>query len=114
VSPPVTASAPQPFTLEPAPEGAVEPQLAERRAGGSGQHWGRIEVELRSSILRQITQQLPREIDAIVQGRMQDAIERLLTSLAEEIHLAVTASLGDIVERAVRAELDRMRNSNRG
>jgi len=83
-------------------------------AASAGQHWGRIEVELRSSILRQITEQLPREIDGIVQGRMQGAIDRLLASLAEEIHLAVTASLGDIVERAVRAELDRMRNSNRG
>jgi hypothetical protein len=71
-------------------------------------------MELRSSILRQITEQLPREIDSIVQGRMQEAIDRLLVKLAEEIHLAVTASLADIVERAVRAELDRMRNSNRG
>jgi len=84
------------------------------RAAAGGQHWGRIEVELRSSILRQITEQLPQEIDGIVQGRMQQAIDRLLVSLAEEIHLAVTASLADIVERAVRAELDRMRNSNRG
>jgi hypothetical protein len=85
----------------------------ERRAN-PGQHWGRIELELRSSILHQITAQLPQEIDGIVQGRMQQAIDRLLLALAEEIHLAVTASLSDIVDRAVRAELDRMRNSNRG
>jgi hypothetical protein len=103
-----------PFALEASPPGAEERPFVERRANGTGPHWSRIEVELRSSILRQITGQLPREIEGIVQGRMQPAIERLLTSLAEEIHLAVTASLGDIVERAVRAELDRMRNSNRG
>jgi len=111
---PAPAPVPPPFVLEPPPEAPTDEPMVERRAGASGQHWGRIEVELRSSILRQITEQLPREIDGIVQGRMQDAIDRLLTNLAEEIHLAVTASLGDIVERAVRAELDRMRNSNRG
>jgi hypothetical protein len=113
--PPTAASitAP-PFALEATPPGAEDRPFVERRANGAGPHWSRIEVELRSSILRQITGQLPREIDGIVQGRMQAAIERLLTSLAEEIHLAVTASLGDIVERAVRAELDRMRSSNRG
>jgi len=96
----------------PAPALAAEGAASRPTAGG--QHWGRIEVELRSSILRQITEQLPQEIDGIVQGRMQEAIDRLLVRLAEEIHLAVTASLADIVERAVRAELDRMRNSSRG
>jgi hypothetical protein len=107
------AVAPAPAAFDPRPESSPGVPAVERRAT-PGQHWGRIEVDLRSSILRQITEQLPREIDAIVQGRMQEAIERLLTNLAEEIHLAVTASLGDIVEHAVRAELDRMRNSNRG
>jgi hypothetical protein len=113
---PAAAAAPPPAApvLPQATPTADTASPAAARAASGGQHWGRIELELRSSILRQITEQLPREIDGIVQGRMQEAIDRLLRSLAEEIHLAVTASLGDIVERAVRAELDRMRNSNRG
>jgi hypothetical protein len=108
--PPILPLAPPP----PAAANLVTTGVAASPAAAGGQHWGRIEMELRSSILRQITEQLPREIDSIVQGRMQEAIDRLLVKLAEEIHLAVTASLADIVERAVRAELDRMRNSNRG
>ena len=122
VVPPAAAPASGPVTAPSAAPAArsmagaaVEPTAASMAASAAaGQHWGRIEVELRSSILRQITEQLPREIDGIVQGRMQAAIDRLLGNLAEEIHLAVTASLADIVERAVRAELERMRTSNRG
>jgi hypothetical protein len=111
--PPAPAAAP---SLAPAnsPDETAPGSPAAPSSAAAGQHWGRIEIDLRSSILRRITEQLPREIDSIVQGRMQEAIDRLLASLAEEIHLAVTASLADIVEHAVRAELDRMRNSNRG
>jgi hypothetical protein len=40
---------------------------------------------------------------------MNDAIERLFTQLVAETRLAVAASLRDIVDQAVRAELSRLR-----
>jgi len=64
--------------------------------------------------LREIANQLPREVEAIVRTRMNAAIERVLSSLAADTRLAIAASLREIVERAVHAELERLRNSNRG
>ncbi len=84
------------------------------RAEPEGRHWARVEIELRAAILREIAEQLPREVDAIVRNRMSATIDRMLSSLAAETRLAVAASLGEIVERAVHAELERLRNSNRG
>ena len=84
------------------------------RATADGRHWARIEIELRAAILREIAEQLPREVDAIVRNRMSATIDRVLSSLAAETRLAVAASLREIVERAVHAELERLRNSNRG
>ena len=84
------------------------------RAAADGRHWARIEIELRAAILREIAEQLPREVDAIVRNRMSATIDRVLSSLAAETRLAVAASLREIVERAVHAELERLRNSNRG
>ncbi len=83
-------------------------------SGTDSGHWARIEIELRTSILREIANQLPREVEAIVRTRMNAAIERVLNSLAADTRLAIAASLRDIVERAVHAELERLRNSNRG
>ncbi|HXY21798.1 MAG TPA: hypothetical protein VEI29_03880 [Burkholderiaceae bacterium] len=84
------------------------------RAAADGRHWARIEIELRAAILREIAEQLPREVDAIIRNRMSATIDRVLSSLAAETRLAVAASLREIVERAVHAELERLRNSNRG
>jgi hypothetical protein len=88
--------------------------LAATPAASDGRHWARVEMELRTSILREIAVQLPREVEAIVQKRMSGTIEKLLASLASETRMAVAASLREIVERAVHAELERLRNSNRG
>lgn len=75
--------------------------------------WTRIELELRSSILQAIADELPQQIDDIVRRRMNDAIERLLTQLVAETRLAVAASLRDIVDQAVRAEIARLRSQKR-
>lgn len=103
-SPPVSAPA----------NPAASASAAAARAAADGRHWARIEIELRAAILREIAEQLPREVDAIVRNRMSATIDRMLSSLAAETRLAVAASLREIVERAVHAELERLRNSNRG
>lgn len=74
----------------------------------------RIEMDLRTSILREIANQLPRDVDAIVTGRMKEAIDRVLAALAAETRLAIAASLQDIVDSAVRTEIQRLRNNGRG
>lgn len=138
-APPVTPAAAAPVTAPPvavpppqapAPSLAPEPMITREpiavhgatagnavlgpRMAAEGPHWARIEIELRQSILRQIAEQLPREVEAIVRNRMSATIDRLLSSLAAETRLAIAASLREIVERAVHAELERLRNSNRG
>lgn len=112
---PVIASLPITPPAMPLPElTAFISATAPLPAGNDGRHWDRLEGELRAAVLRQITAQLPREIDAIVQNQMLGAMDRLLAGLADEMRRAVAIGLQDIVEHAVRAELDRLRHSNRG
>jgi hypothetical protein len=100
-----------------APALSSGPSLGERalaaEIGAPGAHWTRIELELRASILQDIAESLPREVDAIVRSRMSEAVDRLVSQLAAETRLALAASLRDIVEHAVRAELDRLRGRKR-
>jgi acyl-CoA reductase-like NAD-dependent aldehyde dehydrogenase len=84
------------------------------QAASDGRHWARIELDLRAAVLREISEQLPREVEAIVQMRMLESIDRLITGLAAETRKAVAASMRDIVERAVHAELERLRKSSKG
>jgi hypothetical protein len=56
---------------------------------------------------------LPQQIDTIVRSRMSGAIEHLMEELVAETRLAVAASLRDIVDQAVRAELARLRTHKR-
>ncbi|HEX4586315.1 MAG TPA: hypothetical protein VH183_15915 [Burkholderiaceae bacterium] len=103
---PAPAPAPVPAAVPvPAPSASAPPT--------SGTHWTRIELELRASMLQAIADALPQHIDAIVRNRMDDAIERLITQLVAETRLAVAASLHDIVDQAVRAELARLRTRRR-
>ncbi len=113
--------APVPAPAPPAPAAAraspAEPRAAPSRtapeAAATGAHWTRIELELRASILHDLAQSLPQEVDAIVRGKMSEAIDRLVHQLAAETRLAIAASLREIVEHAVRAELDRLRGRKR-
>jgi hypothetical protein len=99
---PIPAPAQGPATV-PAAARATVPDTA------SSSHWTRIELELRSSILQAIADALPQHVDNIVRTRMNDAIDRLFTQLVAETRLAVAASLREIVDQAVRAELMRLR-----
>jgi hypothetical protein len=111
---PAPAAAPATVPARPAPAPVAAPATvpAGRVAPpdtASSTHWTRIELELRSSILQAIADALPQQIDSIVRNRMNDAIERLFTQLTAETRLAVAASLRDIIDQAVRAELMRLR-----
>jgi hypothetical protein len=111
------APAPAPAAARPAPAPApatAPPARATAPAESSTtQHWTRIELELRASILQAIADALPQQIDTIVRSRMAGAVERLMEELAAETRLAVAASLRDIVDQAVRAELARLRTHKR-
>jgi len=77
-------------------------------------HWERLERDLRASILRDIANQLPGQIENVIQARMQPALERLLAELAAEARMAIAATLRQVIEHAVTAELQRLRESHQG
>jgi hypothetical protein len=82
-----------------------------------GAHWSRIEIELRESVLRTLAEQLPRNIEDIVARHVSAAtdaavramVEPLIERLAADARLALASSLRDIVDRAVKSELARLR-----
>lgn len=110
---PAPSAAPAPA---PPPAPASAPLLAPRagRAGFDGGHWARIEVELRSSILRSVGEHLPHNIEAIVREQLHASIEQLVGRLAAETHGAISTIVRQSVEQAVRTELERLRNTSRG
>jgi hypothetical protein len=114
---PVPVSAPSPVSVpSPVPVPLSVPgarPAAPASVSAAGSHWTRIELELRASILKDIAEQLPDEVDAIVRSRMGDAIDKLVAQFAAEARLALAASLRAIVEHAVHAELDRLRGRRR-
>jgi len=67
------------------------------------------EIELREAILRDLAERLPTEVEAIVRRQMSVAIDAAVHRLAQEARLALASSLREIVDRAVRAELERLR-----
>lgn len=82
-----------------------------------GAHWNRIEIELRESVLKTLSDQFPADVDDIVRRQLSESadaalreiIEPLVTRLAAEARLALAASLREIVDRAVKSELARLR-----
>jgi pyruvate/2-oxoglutarate dehydrogenase complex dihydrolipoamide acyltransferase (E2) component len=114
------------FTLPPAPPGAVAPaqppNAAEAEAPASAAApspvtaqppadlpWNRIDIELREAILRDLAERLPSDVEGIVRRQMSVAIDAAVQKLAAEARLALAISLREIVGRAVRAELERLR-----
>lgn len=71
--------------------------------------WGRVEIELREAILRDLAERLPTDVEGIVRRQMSVAIDAAVQRLASEARLALASSLREIVDRAVRAELERLR-----
>jgi hypothetical protein len=71
--------------------------------------WARLELELRESILRELSMRLPQNVEQIVREKMQPGIQAALDRLAAETRLAIAASLRDLVDKAVKAELAAMK-----
>lgn len=90
----------------PAPAAATPPVAAPPPAEVP---WGRVEIELREAILRDLAERLPTDVEGIVRRQMSVAIDAAVQRLAAEARLALASSLREIVDRAVRAELERLR-----
>ena len=71
--------------------------------------WSSAEIELREAILRDLAERLPTDVEGIVRRQMSAAIDAAVQRLAAEARLALAGSLREIVDRAVRAELERLR-----
>ncbi|MCX8115776.1 MAG: CoA transferase, partial [Burkholderiaceae bacterium] len=61
------------------------------------------------AILRDLAERLPTDVEGIVRRQMSVAIDAAVQRLAAEARLALASSLREIVDRAVRAELERLR-----
>jgi hypothetical protein len=83
----------------------------------SGTHWTTLELELRESILRELAQRLPDDVETILRRQLAPAIDAAVGAavgaatarLATEIRRAAGASLRDLVDHAVQSELARLR-----
>jgi hypothetical protein len=80
--------------------------------GTENPYWARMEGELRNAILRGLAARLPHEVESVIRTQMAPAIDRLIDALAADTRLAVAASVREIVEQTVRAELERLRLSH--
>lgn len=96
------------------PEGAA---FAVPPAPAAGSHWTTLELELRESILQQLSQRLPEDVESILRRRLAPAIDAAVTAsvtaasarLAAELRQAVGESLRELVDHAVQTELARLR-----
>lgn len=105
-------SPPKPATRPETPSGAPidpSPPVAPLDAAV----WAQIEGTLRDTILQEIAQRLPQEIETTVRSRTQEAIDRALESLVAEAQLAIASTLHDIIGHAVHASLEQERETLR-
>jgi hypothetical protein len=68
---------------------------------------------LRESVLRELSMRLPQNVEQVVREKMQPGIQAALDRLAAETRLAIAASLRDLVDKAVKAELAAMKQRGR-
>jgi hypothetical protein len=68
----------------------------------------RMETDLREMILLELARRLPTEVETIVRRNLDGAIEDAIRRFAAEVRIALAGSLREIVDRAVKAELDRL------
>ncbi len=109
--PATTRPEPEPVPVEAAP--LPEPATAPPAALLDDAAWVQIEHTLRDTILQNVAQRLPHEIETTVRSRAQATIDRALESLVAEAQLAIATTLRDVIEHAVRASLERERETLR-
>ncbi len=79
----------------------------------SGQNSIQLDAELRERILLSLARQLPTEVDTIVRRHLETAIEEAVRRFTAEVRIALAGSLREIVDRAVKAELERIKTPRR-
>ncbi|HEU0204941.1 MAG TPA: hypothetical protein VFR86_31415 [Burkholderiaceae bacterium] len=99
---PVVTVAPLPM----APPLALDALAQEPDAAAAGLD----EVELREAILVELANSLPQDVESIVRQQMEVAIDRAIKRFAADVRMAIAASIREILDRAVKAELERRRN----
>lgn len=73
-----------------------------------GNRPNRMTTDLREMILLELARRLPTEVETIVRHHLEGAIEEAIRRFAAEVRIALAGSLREIVDRAVKAELDRL------
>ena len=63
--------------------------------------------ELRDAVLKTVLEQLPDEIEALVQQQLRPAVEASIENLSAEVSQTLRTTLVEIVERAVRDALNK-------
>lgn len=90
------------------------------RAAPTAQDWERLETQVRDAVLAVLPQQLQKDIENIVRQQVSTLItktlrerveEPLVARLTAEARTAVSNSLRDVVNKAVQAELARLKAS---
>ncbi|HUL66895.1 MAG TPA: hypothetical protein VLW55_20005 [Burkholderiaceae bacterium] len=77
-------------------------------AQSGGTRPNRMTTDLREMILLELARRLPTEVETIVRRHLEGAIEEAIRRFAAEVRIALAGSLREIVDRAVKAELDRL------
>jgi len=68
----------------------------------------RMESNLREMILLGLARRLPTEVETIVRRHLDRAIEEAVRRFTTEVRIALAGSLREMVDRAIKAELDRL------
>ncbi len=112
--PPLGHSTPVPAASAPAMPTGIAAAAAPNVPGPDNPVWARMEGELRNAILRGLAERLPNEVELTIRTQMNPVIDRLIETLVAETRKVASASVRQIVEQTLRAELERMRSPTRG
>lgn len=72
-----------------------------------------LDNELRERILLDLARRLPSDVDAIVRRHLETAIDEAVRRFAAEVRIALAGSLREIVDRAVKGEMERLKGPGR-
>lgn len=100
---------PQALPPAPAPVMAARGVEARAQAARPEPNWAELEADLRDSILRELSMRLPQNVEHIVREKMQPGIQAAIDRLAAETRVLIAASLRELVDKAVKAEVAAMR-----
>ena len=92
-APPTASAAPEPIVPPPGPAAPV------------------VDIsEVRDTLLQDLERTLPAQIDSMIRREVSNAIDDAVFRVVAETQDALARAIGQVVERAVKEELDRLRN----